>query len=68
MQESRWQWKSHRDEDSVENAFGPSHIHMSKNALIALRKYVMPYSIERTHIQKGQRRLFQFRYISNLDW
>lgn len=56
MQESRWHWKSHQDEDSVANAYCPSHAHMSKKALIALRKYVMLYTIERTDIQKRQKK------------
>lgn len=32
MQESRWRWKSQRDEDYVANAYCPSHTHMSKNS------------------------------------
>lgn len=57
MQESRWHWKSHRDEDSAANAYCPSHTHMSKKALIALRKYGMLYTIERTDIQKRQKNI-----------
>lgn len=70
MQKSRWQWKSHQDEDSVANAYCPSHIHMSKKALIALRKYVMLYTIERTDIQKEQKTIpiEVHLYISNLVW